>query len=71
MTDVFISYAREDGGRVTELVSALERQGWSVFWDRRIPSGETWRSYIGKALDDARCVIVAWSPHSVNVALDI
>jgi hypothetical protein len=66
MTDIFMSYAREDEGRVKGLVSALEQQGWSVFWDRRIPSGETWRIYIGKELDDARCVIVAWSRHSVN-----
>jgi hypothetical protein len=30
MTDIFISYAREDEGRVKELVSALEQQGWSA-----------------------------------------
>ena len=66
MTDIFISYAREDQGRIEELVSALEQQGWSIFWDRRIPSGQTWRSYIGNSLDNARCVIVAWSRHSVN-----
>jgi len=66
MIDIFVSYAREDEGRVKNLVAALERQGWSVFWDRSIPSGESWRSYIGQALDDARCVIVLWSRHSVN-----
>jgi TIR domain len=66
VADIFLSYAREDQGRIEELVSALEQQGWSVFWDRRIPSGQTWRSYIGKSLDNARCVIVAWSRHSVN-----
>lgn len=66
MADIFISYAREDQGRIEELVSALEQQGWSVFWDRRIPSGLTWRSYIGNSLENARCVIVAWSRHSVN-----
>lgn len=66
MADIFISYAREDQGRIEELVSALEQQGWSIFWDRRIPSGQTWRSYIGDSLENARCVIVAWSQHSVN-----
>jgi hypothetical protein len=66
VADIFISYAREDQGRIGELVSALEQQGWSIFWDRRIPSGQTWRSYIGNSLDNARCVIVAWSRHSVN-----
>jgi hypothetical protein len=66
MTDIFISYAREDEARIMGFVAALEGQGWSVFWDRRIPAGETWRSYIGKALDEARCVLVAWSQYSVN-----
>ena len=37
-----------------------------MFWDRRIPAGQTWRSYIGRALDQARCVVVAWSEHSIN-----
>jgi hypothetical protein len=30
MTDIFISYAREDEGRIKEFVSALEQQGWSA-----------------------------------------
>lgn len=66
MSQIFISYAREDELRIQPLVHALESQGWSVFWDRRIPTGQTWRSYIGKALSDANCVIVAWSHHSID-----
>jgi hypothetical protein len=66
MADIFISYAREDQARIRGLVSALEEQGWSVFWDRRIPAGKTWQSYIGRALSDAKCVIVAWSQHSIT-----
>ena len=63
--DIFVSYAREDEERIRRLVSALEQRGWSVFWDHRIPAGQSWRSYIGRALDDARCAIVAWSRASV------
>jgi hypothetical protein len=66
MADIFISYAREDEARIQHLASALEEQGWSVFWDRRIPAGQTWRSYIGHALRDAVCIVVAWSRHSVS-----
>ena len=66
MVDIFISYAREDQDAVRHLAAALEAQGWSVFWDRTIPTGETWRSYIGKALDDARCVVVAWTVDSIK-----
>jgi hypothetical protein len=64
--DIFFSYAREDETRVAPVVAALEACGWSVFWDRRIPAGKTWRSYIGRALDQAQCVVVAWSDHSIN-----
>ncbi len=65
MADIFISYAREDETRVQHLAHCLEEQGWSVFWDRRIPAGQTWRSYIGHALSEASCVIVAWTHHSI------
>jgi hypothetical protein len=66
MPDIFISYAHEDEGRIQPLARALEDHGWSVFWDRRIPAGGTWQSHIGKALSDAKCVIVAWSSHSID-----
>ena len=41
MGDIFISYAREDRNRIKPLAEALEKQGWSVFWDRTIPAGQT------------------------------
>jgi cation transport ATPase len=66
MDDIFISYASEDRPRVEPLVKALEAQGWSVFWDRTIPVGKTWRQVIGAALENARSVIVAWSRESIK-----
>lgn len=66
MSDIFVSYAREDEARIRPLVAAFEAEGWSVFWDRRIPAGSTWRSHIGAALQQAHCVVVAWSAHSVE-----
>jgi TIR domain len=66
MGDIFISYAREDEAQIRHLAYVLEKQGWSVFWDRRIPAGQTWRSYIGHALSNAKCVIVAWSRNSIS-----
>jgi hypothetical protein len=47
-------------------VRALEEQGWSIFWDRRIPAGKSWESFIEQNLSDAKCVIVAWSHQSIN-----
>jgi len=66
MAEIFISYAHEDETRIRELVRAMEKHGWSIFWDRRIPTGKTWQSYIGQALSDAQLVVVAWSHHSIN-----
>src|SRR5262245_36399631 len=66
MADIFISFAHEDEVRVQGLVHALEELGWTVFWDRHIPAGQTWRSYIGESLNEARCVMVAWSRHSID-----
>ncbi|MBX3327429.1 MAG: SUMF1/EgtB/PvdO family nonheme iron enzyme [Nitrospira sp.] len=66
MSDIFISYANEDRDRIRSLVEVLEAEGWSVFWDRTIPSGKTWREFIGKGLRDARCVMVAWSETSIE-----
>jgi hypothetical protein len=66
MSDIFISYAREDQARAERLAHAFEELGWSTFWDRRIPPGSTWEEYIGKELEEARCIIVLWSAESVN-----
>jgi hypothetical protein len=65
MTDVFISYKREDRERVGRLVRALEKNSLSVWWDSSLPGGEEWRANIERELDTARCVVVVWTNHSV------
>lgn len=65
MADVFISYAREDEPFVHQLADVFLNQGFSVFWDRKIAVGQTWRSVISRELHDARCVVVVWSNSSV------
>ena len=67
MSDVFISYKREDELRVGRLARALERAGFSIWWDRGVPGGESWRANIAEALEGARCVVVVWSHGSVGV----
>ena len=66
MSDIFISYASEDRGRVQSLARALERMGWSVWWDRRIPTGRSFDEVIQEALDAAKSVIVVWTKTSVK-----
>src|SRR5262249_12507050 len=66
MSEIFISYAREDRPRAEMLAQTLEGHGWSTFWDRTIPIGKTWRETIGRELNGARCVIVLWSKTSIE-----
>lgn len=66
MSDIFVAYAHEDRERVRSLAEALAGVGWSVFWDRTIPTGLTGHSFVGKELKEARCVVVAWSHHAIE-----
>lgn len=61
MSDVFISYARPDRERAAMLAAALERRGWSVWWDREIQPGRPFDDVIEEALEAARCAVVLWS----------
>jgi hypothetical protein len=70
MTDIFISYKREDEARVGRLVQALEKAGRKVWWDRGLAGGESWRANIQGALAAARCVIVCWTRESTGPAGD-
>jgi S1-C subfamily serine protease len=66
MSDIFISYASEDRDRVQSLARALEREGWSVWWDRRIPTGRSFSEVIQEALGASKAVVVVWSTRSVK-----
>ena len=46
MTDIFISYCREDQARVLPISEALKAMGWSVFMDVNIQTGERWDQVI-------------------------
>ena len=64
--DVFISYKAEDRRRIQPLVQALQADGYSVWWDQHIGTGDAWRQTIEQQLDAAQCVIVAWSKRSIG-----
>ena len=66
MADIFLSYANEDREVARAVAGLLESAGCTVWWDRRIPAGRTWRSMIEEALRDMRCMVVLWSSHSVD-----
>lgn len=66
MSDIFISYAREDAAKASMLADALASEGWSIWWDPEIRPGEEWDHVIERELSSARCVVVLWSKSSVN-----
>jgi TolB-like protein len=61
MADVFLSYARANREMAERLAAALEAQGHSAWWDRRIIGGSEFSTDIERELDAAQAVIVAWS----------
>jgi len=66
MADIFVSYSSEDKDAVAELVRVFEARGWSVWWDRFVAVGTSYKDKIEGELDSARCVVAIWSRHSVN-----
>jgi formylglycine-generating enzyme required for sulfatase activity len=66
MSDIFISYTRKDQPAARKLADALERKGWSVWWDPKLRVGEHFDDVIEQALMESRCVIVLWSERSVQ-----
>lgn len=64
--DVFVSYKAEDRARVLPLVSALQSEGFVVWWDTQIAGGGHWREEIQGHLDAAKCVIVVWTKRSIG-----
>ena len=66
MSEIFISYANEDMDFARRLAGAFEGEGWSVWWDKQIPPGMDYAHVIEAAVEQARCVVVLWSRHSIG-----
>jgi len=66
MSDIFLSYKSEDQAKAQIIAEALERNGYSVWWDRVIPPGRTFDEVIEEELDAAKCMVVLWSEESVK-----
>jgi TIR domain len=66
MSDIFISYSSKDRPWVERFAKTLETHGWSVWWDRNIPTGGSFNAVIRQELSAAKCAIVVWSEQSVN-----
>lgn len=61
MPDVFLSYSREDQSIARRFAEALGQEGFSVWWDQSLRSGDAYDKVTEQALRDAKAVVVLWS----------
>jgi|JI10StandDraft_1071094.scaffolds.fasta_scaffold18158_8 hypothetical protein len=66
MSDIFISYAREDLPKARLLAEAMIADGLSVWWDHELLGGDQFREAITQTIATAKVVIVIWSENSVQ-----
>lgn len=63
--DIFLSYSREDRSTARRFAEAFAAEGFSVWWDVTLRSGDDYDEVTEKALREAKAVIVLWSKQSV------
>lgn len=66
MTDIFISYKREEKDTAQDLAKALTQSGWDVWWDPDLVGGDRYDDVIEDALKDCLCAIVLWSKRATK-----
>jgi len=66
VADIFISYSQQDREEARLLAAFLEAEGYSVWWDTSLLSGENFRKAIMTELGRARAAIVLWTESSVH-----
>jgi hypothetical protein len=60
LPDIFLSYNREDQATARRFAEGFEREGFNVWWDVTLRSGEAYDEVTEKALREARAVVVLW-----------
>lgn len=64
--DIFLSYSREDQDRAKVFAEAFSAQGFDVWWDVGLRTGEAYDKVTEDALRAAKAVVVLWSKRSVE-----
>jgi TolB-like protein len=64
--DIFLSYNREDQARAKLFAEGFEAQGFKVWWDVGLRTGEAYDEVTETALRTAKSVVVLWSKKSVQ-----
>ncbi len=63
---IFFSYSRTDQKRALPIVSALEKAGFTVWWDGLLEGGQRFLETTEAALENARAVVVLWTKNSID-----
>ncbi|HEX8841418.1 MAG TPA: TIR domain-containing protein [Sphingomicrobium sp.] len=66
MSDVFVSYARPDEPRATEVAEALRELGYRVWRDDELPAHRAYAEVIEERLKSAKAVVVLWSAEAAR-----
>jgi formylglycine-generating enzyme required for sulfatase activity len=66
MADVFVSYSHADRAWVSSFATALQEEGFSVWWDPSLLPGTKYRDAIRNELDTAKAVVAVWSRASID-----
>jgi TolB-like protein len=66
MPDIFLSYSREDQATARRFAEGFEKEGFKVWWDQTLRSGENYDQVTERALREAKAVVVLWSKTSVE-----
>jgi TolB-like protein len=64
--DIFLSYSREDQATARRFAEGFEKEGFKVWWDQTLRSGENYDQVTERALREAKAVVVLWSKTSVE-----
>lgn len=61
MSDVFISYSRDDLESVSKIAAAVKEAGYDLWWDKDLPPHLSYTEVIQEKIGGAKAVIVVWS----------
>ena len=68
MSEVFISYKREERDKARSIAEALAKRGFSVWWDIDLLPGDKFADEIAAVIEHAKAAVVLWSEAAINSA---
>ena len=66
MSEIFISYKREERDKAHSIAEALAKRGFSVWWDIDLLPGDRFADEISAVIDNAKSAVVLWSDAATN-----